>query len=174
MRKKTIISENDIRRIVRTVLKEEAEQNPDLKTATNNMKMHMRGLLDALESMERSLNPKVRSFASNMIYDLALLSRQIVHFEKIVGLPESRTRRLSESEDDEFIPHGHFADSNWGGKEVQISDSGDAARFRRNYGEPEDPTDWLEIQYHPDREDFGGYCSTPWGDECLSNYMRIQ
>lgn len=84
---------------------------------------------------------------------------------------ESIKRALSESED-EFVPHGYFADSNWGGKEVQISDSGDAARFRRNYGEPEDPTDWLEIEYHPDREDFGGYCKTPWGDEILSNYMR--
>lgn len=84
---------------------------------------------------------------------------------------ESIKRALRESED-EFVPHGYFADSNWGGKEVQISDRGDSARFRRNYGEPEDPTDWLEIEYHPDREDFGGYCKTPWGDETLSNYMR--
>ena len=58
---------------------------------------------------------------------------------------ESIKRVISESED-EFVPHGYYADSNWGGKEVQISDSGDAARFRRNYGTPEDPTDWLEIQ----------------------------
>lgn len=84
---------------------------------------------------------------------------------------ESIKRVISESED-EFVPHGYYADSNWGGKEVQISDSGDAARFRRNYGTPEDPTDWLEIQYHPEREDFGAYCETPWGDEPLSNYMR--
>ena len=84
---------------------------------------------------------------------------------------ESINRVIRESED-EFVPHGYYADSNWGGKEVQISDSGDAARFRRNYGTPEDPTDWLEIQYHPEREDFGGYCETPWGDEPLSNYMR--
>lgn len=84
---------------------------------------------------------------------------------------ESIKRALRESED-EFVPHGYFADSNFGGKEVQISDSGDSARFRRNYGEPEDPTDWLEIQYHPEREDFGGYCKTPWGDETLSNYMK--
>ena len=84
---------------------------------------------------------------------------------------ESIKKFISESED-EFVPHGYYADSNWGGKEVQISDNGDAARFRRNYGTPEDPTDWLEIQYHPEREDFGAYCKTPWGDEPLSNYMR--
>ena len=34
---------------------------------------------------------------------------------------ESIKRALRESED-EFVPHGYFADSNWGGKEVQISD----------------------------------------------------
>lgn len=85
---------------------------------------------------------------------------------------ESIKRILMESED-EFIPHGHFADSNWGGKEVQLSDDGHSARFRRNYGKPEEPTDWLDVEYHPEREDFGGYCKTPWGDEILSNYMRI-
>lgn len=88
-------------------------------------------------------------------------------------IKESVKRILKESEE-EFTPHGYFVDSNLGGKEVQISDSGDAARFRRNYGQPEEATDWLEIQYHPDREDFGAYCKTPWGDEQLSNYMRYQ
>lgn len=87
---------------------------------------------------------------------------------------EETVKRILKENDDPFIVHGHFADSNYGGKEVQISPDGGMARFRRNYGgKPEEPTDWLEIKYHPTREDYGPYCATPWGDEKLSNYMKV-
>lgn len=100
--------------------------------------------------------------------------------KKTIKLTESSLRKIIREAieetldtDDDFIVHGYYCDSNFGGKEVQLSDDGSSARFRRNYGRPEEPTEWLEIEYHPTREDYGAYCKTPWGDEILSNYMRV-
>lgn len=56
-----------------------------------------------------------------------------------------------------------------GGKEVQISDRGDAVRFRDNHGTPGEVTDWLEIQFD---EDGVAYVETEWGTERLDEYMR--
>ena len=72
------------------------------------------------------------------------------------------------SEGDEFVTHGVADGTNLGGSEVQISDSGDAARFRHNGGEP---TDWYEIQFDED-----GVAYVDCGDgnvERLDRYMRV-
>lgn len=56
---------------------------------------------------------------------------------------------LKESED--FVPHGYRADSNFGGYEMQISDTGEAARVRTNYGDrPSKPSRWLKIYFNND------------------------
>ena len=73
-------------------------------------------------------------------------------------------------ENDDFIAHGYKTDSNWGGKEIQISNSGDAARIRNNYGgKPDTPSEWMEIQFD---EDGVAYVETPNGTERLDMYMR--
>lgn len=97
--------------------------------------------------------------------------------KNVVKLNESDLRAIvAESvkrilkENDEFIPSGYKTDSNWGGKEVQISDSGDSARFRDNHGMPGQPTDWMEIQFD---ENGVAYVETENGTERLDEYMRI-
>lgn len=82
--------------------------------------------------------------------------------KKIVA--ESVKKVLRESED--FIPQGYKAMSNFGGSEIQISKSGDAARFRYYSGEP---TEWMEIEFD---EDGVAYVETPNGKELLADYMR--
>lgn len=56
----------------------------------------------------------------------------------------------------------------WGGNEIQISNSGDAARLKLPSGEI---TDWLEIGFD---EEGVAYVTTPDGDtERLDEYMRF-
>lgn len=73
---------------------------------------------------------------------------------------------LNEMAGDEFKPNGYRCVSNIGGHEIQVNDSGDAARFRLYGGEP---TDWMEIEFD---ENGVAYVDTPSGREMLSNYMR--
>lgn len=78
---------------------------------------------------------------------------------------ESVKRVLKEM--DEFTPHGYKGMNNYGGNEIQISDSGDSARLKFQDGEV---TDWLEIEFD---EDGVAYVTTPYGEqEKLSDYMR--
>jgi hypothetical protein len=73
---------------------------------------------------------------------------------------------LNEMAGDEFKPNGYRGVSNAGGNEIQVNDSGDAARFRLYGGEP---TDWMEIEFD---ENGVAYVDTPSGREMLSDYMR--
>lgn len=93
--------------------------------------------------------------------------------KKVVRLTESDLHRvIKESvkkvlkENDDFKAHGYKTTSNLGGHEVEISPSGDAARFRFYGGEP---TDWLEIEF-----DGNGvaYVETERGKQRLCDYMR--
>ena len=53
--------------------------------------------------------------------------------------------------ENEFTPHGYSSDSNFGGKEIQLSDDGEMARLRTNYGDgPSKPTRWLKIYFNND------------------------
>ena len=94
------------------------------------------------------------------------------------ALKQVLSQRLNE-EMDEFKPHGYCCDSNWGGKEIEISDSGDAARIRTNYGDgPSKPSEWCEIQYDfqdedgNDMDDGRPYILVNGEKEYLDNYMR--
>lgn len=78
-------------------------------------------------------------------------------------------KKILKEDFDEFKAHGYKTDSNWGGTEVQISDSGDSVRFRDNHGTPGKPTDWFEIQFD---ENGVAYVETPNGTERLDEYMR--
>lgn len=88
---------------------------------------------------------------------------------------ESKIKRcVSESvkkmlrENDDFQPHGYRGTSNWGGLEMQISDSGDAARLRNSV--TNQVSDWLEIQFD---EDGVAYVTDENGnEERLCDYMR--
>lgn len=94
--------------------------------------------------------------------------------KQIVKLNESQLRKvIAESvqrvlkEMDEFTPHGYKGMNNYGGNEIQINNSGDAARLKFQDGEV---TDWLEIEFD---EDGVAYVTTPYGQqEKLSDYMR--
>ena len=83
--------------------------------------------------------------------------------KKIVS--ESVKKILKES--DEFTPQGYKGMNNYGGNEIQINRSGDAARIKFQNGEV---TDWLEIDFD---EQGVAYVTTPYGEqEKLSDYMR--
>lgn len=93
--------------------------------------------------------------------------------KQIVRLTESDLHRvIKESvtkilkENDDFKAHGYKTTSNLGGHEVEISPSGDAARFRFYGGEP---TDWLEIEFDGDGV---AYVETERGKQRLCDYMR--
>ena len=89
---------------------------------------------------------------------------------KLRGVIREAVKSALRENEDDFTPHGYMGKSNWGGTEVQISDNGDSARFRDNYGDgPGQPTDWLEIQFD---EDGVAYVETPNGVERLDMYMR--
>ena len=96
--------------------------------------------------------------------------------KNVVRLTESKLKQMiAESvyqllrESDDFIGHGYKTTSNWGGNEIQISDSGDAARLKLQSGEI---TDWLEIEFD---EEGVAYVTTPDGDmERLDEYMRFR
>lgn len=69
----------------------------------------------------------------------------------------------------------------YGGKEIEISDSGDAARIRTNYGDgPSKPSEWCEIQYDYQDEDGNDiddgrpYILVDGEKEYLDNYMRYR
>lgn len=94
------------------------------------------------------------------------------------ALKQVLSQRLNEEMDD-FKPHGYCCDSNWGGKEIEISDSGDAARIRTNYGNgPSKPSEWCEIQYDfqdedgNDMDDGRPYILVNGEKEYLDNYMK--
>ena len=98
--------------------------------------------------------------------------------KKVVRLTESKLKQIvAESvrkalkewnTDDDFICHGCKMWSNWGGIEMQISDSGDEARLRYPDGEI---TDWLEIEYD---EEGVAYITAPNGViERFDEYERV-
>lgn len=91
--------------------------------------------------------------------------------KNVIRLTESKLRNMIKEsvkqvlqENDDFIGHGYQT----GGNEIQISDSGDAARLKLPSGKI---TDWLEIEFD---EEGVAYVTTPEGNiERLDEYMRF-
>ena len=71
--------------------------------------------------------------------------------EKILAITGSLGGGLNLSSmvnEEEFTPHGYSSISNWGGHEIQLSDTGEMARIRTVGGaEPSKPTRWLKIYF---------------------------
>lgn len=81
-------------------------------------------------------------------------------------ISESVKKVLKEMDD--FQPHGYKCTSNWGGTEMQISNSGDAVRLRDTH--TNQISDWLDIQFD---ENGVAYVIDENGDEeRLCDYMR--
>lgn len=71
----------------------------------------------------------------------------------------------------EFNPHGYRCVTNNGGYEIEISNSGDAARLRDSVLNT--ITDWMEIQYELGEDDnVEPFITDGKIKEYLSNYMR--
>ena len=71
-------------------------------------------------------------------------------------------------EEDDFEPHGYRGVTNNGGYEIQISNSGDAARLRDSV--TNQISDWLEIEFD---ENGVAYVTTENGEqERLDMYMK--
>ena len=95
--------------------------------------------------------------------------------KNVIRLTESKLRNMIKEsvkqvlkENDDFIGHGYKTTSNMGGNEIQISDSGDAARLKLLSGKI---TDWLEIEFD---EEGVAYVTTPEGNvERLDEYMSF-
>jgi DNA-directed RNA polymerase subunit L len=115
------------------------------------------------------------SHHSNDNEDMKRTLKRKQNMKNTIRLTESDLKRvISESvkrilrENDDFQPHGYRGTSNWGGLEMQISDSGDAARLRNSV--TNQVSDWLEIQFD---EDGVAYVIDENGDEeRLCDYMR--
>jgi len=125
--------------------------------------------LKVLDSRANLPNPKVAKYErnNNKTNENKTKKKNVIRIneaqlKKIIA--ESVKKVLRESED--FIPQGYKAMSNFGGSEIQISKSGDAARFRYYGGEP---TEWMEIEFD---EDGVAYVETPNGKELLADYMK--
>ena len=117
--------------------------------------------------------PEFKIPTNDKIYDTrdAAIAALRESKKKAVTINESDIRNivisvLNEMAGDEFKPNGYRGVSNAGGNEIQVNDSGDAARFRLYGGEP---TDWMEIEFD---ENGVAYVDTPSGREMLSDYMR--
>lgn len=95
--------------------------------------------------------------------------------KKTIRLTENGLRKMiSEAvskclaETDDFIAHGGMATSNWGGTEIQLSDSGDSARLKDTH--TGNITDWMEINFD---EEGVAYVSDEQGNEHrLCDFMR--
>lgn len=81
-------------------------------------------------------------------------------------IAESLKKILRENED--FVPQGYKGTSNWGGNEIQISDSGDAARIRDSH--TGSVSDWLEIEF--DEEGVAFVTDENGNQERLCDYLR--
>lgn len=58
-------------------------------------------------------------------------------------------------EEENFVPQGYYTISNSGGYLIQLSDCGDYARVKDNYGSDNPQiSNWLEIEYVTDEDNF--------------------
>lgn len=130
--------------------------------------------LDNYETMETEVYP-INQDGTLDTKNITLESKKLnIMAKKLIRLTESDLHRIIKEsvnnilKENDFEPHGYKTTSNLGGNEIQISNSGDAARIRDSY--TGNITDWLEIEFD---EEGVAYVTDEMGNqERLCDYMR--
>ena len=130
--------------------------------------------LDNYETMETEVYP-INQDGTLDTKNITLENKKLnIMTKKVIRLTESDLHRIIKEsvnnilKENDFEPHGYKTTSNLGGNEIQISNSGDAARIRDSY--TGNITDWLEIEFD---EEGVAYVTDEMGNqERLCDYMR--
>ena len=130
--------------------------------------------LDNYETMETEVYP-INQDGTLDTKNITLENKKLnIMTKKVIRLTETDLHRIIKEsvnnilKENDFEPHGYKTTSNLGGNEIQISNSGDAARIRNSY--TGNITDWLEIEFD---EEGVAYVTDEMGNqERLCDYMR--
>ena len=130
--------------------------------------------LDNYETMETEVYP-INQDGTLDTKNITLENKKLnIMAKKVIRLTETDLHRIIKEsvnnilKENDFEPHGYKTTSNLGGNEIQISNSGDAARIRDSY--TGNITDWLEIEFD---EEGVAYVTDEMGNqERLCDYMR--
>ena len=130
--------------------------------------------LDNYETMETEVYP-INQDGTLDTKNITLENKKLnIMSKKLIRLTETDLHRIIKEsvnnilKENDFEPHGYKTTSNLGGNEIQISNSGDAARIRDSY--TGNITDWLEIEFD---EEGVAYVTDEMGNqERLCDYMR--
>ena len=130
--------------------------------------------LDNYETMETEVYP-INQDGTLDTKNITLENKKLnIMTKKVIRLTEGDLHRIIKEsvnnilKENDFEPHGYKTTSNLGGNEIQISNSGDAARIRNSY--TGNITDWLEIEFD---EEGVAYVTDEMGNqERLCDYMR--
>ena len=130
--------------------------------------------LDNYETMQTEVYP-INQDGTLDTKNITLENKKLnIMSKKLIRLTESDLHRIIKEsvnnilKENDFEPHGYKTTSNLGGNEIQISNSGDAARIRDSY--TGNITDWLEIEFD---EEGVAYVTDEMGNqERLCDYMR--
>ena len=130
--------------------------------------------LDNYETMETEVYP-INQDGTLDTKNITLENKKLnIMTKKVIRLTETDLHRIIKEsvnnilKENDFEPHGYKTTSNLGGNEIQISNSGDAARIRDSY--TGNKTDWLEIEFD---EEGVAYVTDEMGNqERLCDYMR--
>ena len=130
--------------------------------------------LDNYETMETEVYP-INQDGTLDTKNITLENKKLnIMSKKVIRLTEGDLHRIIKEsvnnilKENDFEPHGYKTTSNLGGNEIQISNSGDAARIRDSY--TGNITDWLEIEFD---EEGVAYVTDEMGNqERLCDYMR--
>ena len=130
--------------------------------------------LDNYETMQTEVYP-INQDGTLDTKNITLENKKLnIMSKKLIRLTESDLHRIVKEsvnriiKENDFEPHGYKTTSNFGGNEIQISNSGDAARIRDSH--TGNITDWLEIEFD---EEGVAYVTDEMGNqERLCDYMR--
>ena len=130
--------------------------------------------LDNYETMQTEVYP-INQDGTLDTKNITLENKKLnIMSKKLIKLTESDLHRIIKEsvnnilKENDFEPHGYKTTSNLGGNEIQISNSGDAARIRDSY--TGNITDWLEIEF--DKEGVAYVTDEMGNQERLCDYMR--
>ena len=130
--------------------------------------------LDNYETMQTEVYP-INQDGTLDTKNITLENKKLnIMSKKLIRLSEGDLHRIIKEsvnnilKENDFEPHGYKTTSNLGGNEIQISNSGDAARIRDSH--TGNITDWLEIDF--DEEGVAYVTDEIGNQERLCDYMR--